>query len=159
MTGKKISITIVGEAYAAPSTEAFLEVLLNIQHIVRSIYVIGGNFPANFIDNITWIPVKNRSTLSSGVGVNRIINYISNQLNLTIKLVNNIISDDTSIIFFIACVPLPMIFSKLLGKKIVSMQGGTHLTQPHITKANIIMKYFLIFLVIYIPCAVLTKLL
>ena len=158
MTGKKISITIVGEAYAAPSTEAFLEVLLNIlTPLCDPIYVIGGNFPANFIDNITWIPVKNRSTLSSGVGVNRIINYISNQLNLTIKLVNNIISDDTSIIFFIACVPLPMIFSKLLGKKIVSMQGGTHLTQPHITKANIIMKYFLIFWLYYIPCAVADK--
>ena len=123
--GEKPNLLIIGNLHSHPSCEAFLRKFLKILYPLSSgISLISGDLPSDFDGKIRWI--KTVSVMNSRKSILiRLINFILKQLRVTFNMIKLFREGDISILIFLVFIPTPMLFAKLVRKKILLYRGGS----------------------------------
>lgn len=126
---RKQNILVIGNIHSDPSAEAFLEKFLRILFpLCNKIFLISGDLPSWFSGKIQWYKTKSTTDGVSSVLV-RLINYTLNQVRVTIGIAKLFRNCEVHVIVFLAPSPIPLFFSKIMGKKIIRYQGGSYSRQ------------------------------
>ena len=124
------NLLIIGNLNNEPKGEAkllrFLPVLVSA---VDNIGLISANCPTEYRNKVVWIQaehvIKKRQNY-----LTRIINFILSQIKLVLLLATLPMKVKYGIIMFLRPYPLPMLFARFMGKKVIRYQGGVASKEP-----------------------------
>ena len=124
------NLLIIGNLNNEPKNEAkllrFLPVLVSV---VDNVGLIAANCPAEYKNKVFWIQaehvIKQRKSI-----LTRITNFILSQIKLVLLLGARSRKIKYEIIMFLRPYPLPMLFTRLIGKKVIRYQGGVASKEP-----------------------------
>ena len=141
---QKPNLLIIGNLHSRPSPEAFLKKFLRvICPLFDSISLISGDLPSDFRSNIQWIRTGSVMDGKKSILI-RLINFSLKQIRVTIILLKLSRKNKFNVIVFLTVVPIPMLFAKLMGKKIILHQGASYSKQTfHYNYKKNFKKYLL----------------
>ena len=124
------NLLIIGNLNNEPKNEAkllrFLPVLVSV---VDNVGLIAANCPAEYKNKVFWIQaehvIKQRKSI-----LTRIVNFVLTQIKLILLLETMPRKVKYEIIMFLRPYPLPMLFTRLIGKKVIRYQGGVASKEP-----------------------------
>ena len=157
MMKRKYNLLIVGNPTSGASTEAFLRKFLNVlDPLSKNVYLISGDLPSEFNGKIHWTmmdaAIKKKSSMST-----KIINFILANIKLPFLMIRAFRKDDFKIIIFLTALPIPMLFAKLMKKKILLHRGGSFSKERNLSRKSL-EGYFIIKIFEDLPCILSDKL-
>jgi len=104
----------------------FLPVLVSV---ANNVSLIAANCPAGYKTKVFWIKVENVIKKRKNI-LTRIVNFVLTQIKLVLLLETMPRKVKYEIIMFLRPYPLPMLFTRLTGKKVIRYQGGVASKEP-----------------------------
>ena len=104
----------------------FLPVLVSV---ADNLGLIAANCPTEYRNKVVWIQAEHVIKKRKNI-LTRIINFILSQIKLVLLLGVMPRKVKYEIIMFLRPYPLPMLFARLMGKKVIRYQGGVASKEP-----------------------------
>ena len=124
------NLLILGNLNNEPKGEAkllrFLPVLFSV---AENISLIAANCPAEYKNKVFWIQAEHVIKKRKNI-LTRIVNFVLTQIKLVLLLGTMPRKVKYEIIMFLRPYPLPMLFARLIGKKVIRYQGGVASKEP-----------------------------
>lgn len=158
MAGReKPNLLIIGNLHSHPSCEVFLSKFLKILYpLSNSISLISGDLPSDFDGKIQWIKTVSVMNGRKSILI-RLINFILKQFRVTFNMIKLFREGNFNALIFLASAPLPMLFAKLMGKKILLHKGASVLKETFRNGKNL-KGYLSIKIFEELPCMLSDKL-
>jgi len=124
------NLLIIETLDSDPKSEAkLLGVLPVLVSVANNVGLIAANCPAEYKNKVFWIQAENVIKKRRNI-LTRIINFILSQIKLVLLLGTMPRKIKYEIIMFLRPYPLPMLFARLTGKKVIRYQGGVASKEP-----------------------------